>query len=84
MFPLMDNYSVLTLCVSCYFMIALLQAHNLDDIREDINELKQDIRNLKQDMTVGTSRYCMPINIESMLASSSSNTPYLTLVILVF
>ena len=34
-------------------MIALLQAHNLDDIREDINELKQDIRNLKQDMTVG-------------------------------
>ena len=62
-------------------MIALLQAHNLDDIREDINELKQDIRNLKQDMTVGISRYCMPINIESMLASSSSNTPYLTLVI---
>ena len=34
-------------------MIAPLQAHNLDDIREDINELKQDIRNLKQDMTVG-------------------------------
>ena len=36
-------------------MITLLQAHNLDDIREDINELKQDIRNLKQDMTVRIS-----------------------------
>ena len=40
-----------------YYMIALLQAHNLDDIREDINELKQDIRNLKQDMTVGIKQW---------------------------